>query len=80
MLKDKGFYLKEKGKKEMIINLDSIEEENIQNEEMQGFTQRQKEKSLKKHRMMELDDELSSLENKFKNFETKVQDIQAKNK
>jgi len=30
--------------------------------------------------MMELEDEFSSLENKFKKFEDKVQDIHSKNK
>jgi len=80
MLKNKGLMLKEQGKKEMIIKLDSIEEENVTYEEGNPATQRTHELANKPNRMQDLEDEFSSLENKFKNFENKVQDIHSKNK
>lgn len=77
MLKNRGLMLKDHGKKEMIIKLDSIEEENAY--EDNGITQRTTEKSSKKKRMEELENAFSTLENKFKRFETKVKDIQSQN-
>jgi hypothetical protein len=40
MLKNRGLMVKEQGKKEMIIKLDSIEEENANYEDGNGATQR----------------------------------------
>lgn len=79
MLKSKGLLTKEQGKKEMIIRLDSIEEENII-EEAAAATQRTQEKNIKKNRMKEIDDQINALDDKFKNFENRVHDIQARNK
>lgn len=78
MLKNKGLMLKDHGKKEMIIKLDSIEEQNICYDD-NGATQRTTEKNCKKKKMQELEDEFSSLENKFINFQSKVKDIKNKN-
>lgn len=50
MLKNKGLLVKDHGKKEMIIKLDSIEEENI-NYDDNGITQRTAEKSKKKQQI-----------------------------
>lgn len=70
--------LKQQGKKEMIVKLDSIEEENANYQEGNGATQRTEEISSKKNKMRQLEDEFSSLQNRFKNFENRVHDIHTK--
>ncbi len=79
MLKNKGKLANDHGKKEMIIRLDSIQEENLV-QEGAGATHRTPEKSVKRKKMKEIDEQIDSLEKKFKNFENRVHDIHNKNK
>jgi hypothetical protein len=53
MLKKRGLMVKEQGKKEMIIKLDSIEEENATYDE-NGATQRTTDKHAKVKKIQEL--------------------------
>ena len=66
------------GKKEMIINLDSIEEENGYDEAATHRTQVRRYTSTTK--MFELETHMNSLEHKFNKFESKVHNIQAQSK
>lgn len=53
MLKNKAKMLKDQGKKEMIIKLDSIQEENANYDEAIGATQRTQEKHNQKQNKMQ---------------------------
>lgn len=68
MLRSKGALSKEQGKKEMIIRLDSIEEQNVYEEAAQATQRTQDKNSNKKNRMKQIDEQINSLEDKFKKF------------
>ena len=76
-IKKGGFMREESGKKEMIVKLESIQEESMHCNEVNNRIS--KHQSGENALMEEWNAELSQLEMKFKKFEEKVERIKKKN-